>query len=301
MKIIDSVARFLHEMEAARDSSIHTIRAYRGDLDLFVQSLPHAESTAVDSITLEHCRSWVWGMSTKGDSASSIARRVSAVKSYFHWLHARGDTPTDVAVRLVAPKKPRHLPRVVTKATMTEVLDTLATRASTGDPIALRDLALWELMYASALRVSEVVGIHETDIDWTDRTVRVLGKGSKERIVPFGSPARDALMAYRDHGRSALPVAPETVVFFVGARGKKLTTRTVYELVSRIMGEIPGQGPKGPHTLRHTAATHLLDGGADLRSVQEILGHASVGTTQIYTHVSSERLKAAYKTAHPRA
>ena len=301
MRIDDSVSRFLHEMEAARGASVHTLRAYRGDLDLFVQSLPKADATTLDEITLEDCRSWVWGMSTKGDSASSIARRVSAVKSLFHWLHARGDTPIDVAARLAAPKKPRHLPRVVTKSTMTDVLDELATRAETGDPIALRDLALWELMYASALRVSEVVGITEADFDWTDRTVRVTGKGSRERIVPFGTPARTALLDYRDRARPALPVSPDTTAFFVGTRGKKLTTRTVYELVSRIIGEIPGQGPKGPHTLRHTAATHLLDGGADLRSVQEILGHASVGTTQIYTHVSSERLKAAYKTAHPRA
>lgn len=288
-------------MEGARDASVHTLRAYRGDLDLFVQSLPSADATQLDSITLEDCRTWVWGMSTKGDSASSIARRVSAVKSLFHWLHARGDTSTNIASRLAAPKKPRHLPRVVTKSTMADVLESLNALAETGDPIAIRDLALWELMYASALRVSEVVGIQESDIDWTDRTVRVLGKGNKERIVPFGEPARVALLAYRDHGRPGLPVAEETTSFFVGARGKKLTTRTVYELVSRIIGEIPGQGPKGPHTLRHTAATHLLDGGADLRSVQEILGHASVGTTQIYTHVSSERLKAAYKTAHPRA
>jgi len=301
VRIDASVARFLHEMEAARDASAHTIRAYRGDLDLFVQSLPKAESTGVADVTLEDCRSWVWAMSTKGDSPSSIARRVSAVKSLFHWLHARGDTAVDVAVRLAAPKKARHLPRVITKSAMAEVLDSLGALADSGDPIALRDLAIWELMYASALRVSEVVGVRESDFDWTDRTVRVIGKGSKERIVPFGGPALEALLAYRDRGRPELPVSADTTTFFVGARGRRLTTRTVYELVSRIVGEIPGQGPKGPHTLRHTAATHLLDGGADLRSVQEILGHASVGTTQIYTHVSSERLKAAYKTAHPRA
>ena len=288
-------------MEAARDASVHTIRAYRGDLDLFVQSLPSAESTPVTDITLEDCRSWVWAMSTKGDAASSIARRVSSVKSLFHWLHARGDIPADTAARLSAPKKPRHLPRVITKAAMGEVLDQLESLAKSGDPIAIRDLALWELLYASAIRVSELVGVAESDFDWIDNTVRVLGKGAKERIVPFGIPAREALITYRDIARPELPVGPETTAFFVGARGKKLTTRTVYELVSRIIGGIPGQGPKGPHTLRHTAATHLLDGGADLRSVQEILGHASVGTTQIYTHVSSERLKAAYKTAHPRA
>lgn len=301
MRVDDSVARFLHELEAARDASVHTVRAYRGDLDLFVQSLRVAEATELADITLEDCRSWVWGMSTAGDAATSIGRRVSAVKSFFQWAHARGDIPANVAVRLSSPKKPAHLPRVVAASAMGHVLDDLTTRAQTGDPIAVRDLAMWELLYASAIRVSELVGITLADIDWTDSTVRVMGKGSKERIVPFGVPARDALVAYRDDARTALPVDPSNNHFFVGARGKQLSTRTVYGVVSAIIGAMPGTGPKGPHILRHTAATHLLDGGADLRSVQEILGHSSVGTTQIYTHVSSERLKKAYASAHPRA
>lgn len=301
MRVDASVARYLHELEAARDASVHTVRAYRGDLDLFVQSLRSAEATDIADITLEDCRSWVWAMSTAGDAPSSIGRRVSAVKSFFHWAHARGDVAANVAVRLSAPKKPAHLPRVVAASQMGHVLDDLAARASTRDPIAIRDLAIWELLYASAIRVSELVGITLADIDWSESTVRVLGKGAKERIVPFGIPARDALVNYRDNARTALPVSPETAHFFVGARGKPLTTRTVYGVVSAIIGAMPGAGPKGPHILRHTAATHLLDGGADLRSVQEILGHSSVGTTQIYTHVSSERLKKAYASAHPRA
>lgn len=301
MRVDESVARFLHELEAARDASVHTIRAYRGDLDLFVQSLKVADATQLADITLEDCRSWVWGMSTAGDAATSIGRRVSAVKSFFHWAHARGDIPANVAVRLASPKKPAHLPRVVTASAMWHVLDDLTARAQTGDPIALRDLAMWELLYASAIRVSELVGIRLDDIEWSDSTVRVMGKGSKERIVPFGIPARDALLDYRDNARSFLPVDESVNHVFVGARGKPLTTRTVYGVVSAIIGAMPGAGPKGPHILRHTAATHLLDGGADLRSVQEILGHSSVGTTQIYTHVSSERLKKAYASAHPRA
>lgn len=301
MRVDASVARYLHELEAARDASVHTVRAYRGDLDLFVQSLRSAEATELADITLEDCRSWVWAMSTAGDAPSSIGRRVSAVKSFFHWAHARGDVGANVAVRMAAPKKPAHLPRVVAASQMGHVLDDLTARASTGDPIAMRDLAIWELLYASAIRVSELVGITLADIDWSESTVRVLGKGAKERIVPFGIPARDALVNYRDNARTALPVSPETMHFFVGARGKPLTTRTVYGVVSAIIGAMPGAGPKGPHILRHTAATHLLDGGADLRSVQEILGHSSVGTTQIYTHVSSERLKKAYASAHPRA
>jgi len=301
MRVDESVARFLHELEAARGASSHTARAYRGDLDLFVQSLRAAESTPLTDITLEDCRSWVWAMSTAGDAPSSIGRRVSAVKSFFRWAHARGDIPANIASRLSAPKKPGHLPRVVAASAMGHIFDDLSAAAHGGDPIAMRDLAMWELLYASAIRVSELVGIRLDDIDWADSTVRVLGKGSKERIVPFGIPARDALLAYRDDARPKLPVNEGTAHLFVGARGKPLTTRTVYGVVSAIIGAIPGSGPKGPHILRHTAATHLLDGGADLRSVQEILGHSSVGTTQIYTHVSSERLKKAYASAHPRA
>ncbi len=301
MRVDESVARYLFELEAARDASSHTVRAYRGDLDLFVQSLTTAESTSLAEISLEDCRSWVWSMSTAGDAASSIGRRVSAVKSFFHWAHARGDIPTNVATRLSAPKKPAHLPRVVSASVMGRVLNELENRAATGDPIALRDLAIWELLYASAIRVSELVGIRLSDIDWSDSTVRVLGKGAKERVVPFGDPARKAIRVYCDIARPELPVSADTTHLFVGARGKPLTTRTVYGIVSAIIGAMPGAGPKGPHILRHTAATHLLDGGADLRSVQEILGHSSVGTTQIYTHVSSERLKKAYASAHPRA
>lgn len=301
MRVDESVARFLHELEAARGASSHTARAYRGDLDLFVQSLRVAESTALIDITLEDCRSWVWSMSTAGDAASSIGRRVSAVKSFFRWAHARGDIPANVAARLSAPKKAGHLPRVVAASAMGHIFDDLSAAAQGGDPVAVRDLAMWELLYASAIRVSELVGIRLDDIDWADSTVRVLGKGSKERIVPFGVPAREALLAYHDNARPALPVDEKTTHLFVGARGKPLTTRTVYGVVSAIIGAMPGSGPKGPHILRHTAATHLLDGGADLRSVQEILGHSSVGTTQIYTHVSNERLKKAYASAHPRA
>lgn len=301
MRVDESVARFLHELEAARGASSHTARAYRGDLDLFVQSLKAAESTALIDITLEDCRSWVWSMSTAGDAASSIGRRVSAVKSFVRWAHARGDIPVNIAARLSAPKKAGHLPRVVAATVMGHIFDDLSANAQGGDPIAVRDLAIWELLYASAIRVSELVGIRLDDIDWADSTVRVLGKGSKERIVPFGIPARDALVAYRDGARPQLPVLDTTTHLFVGARGKPLTTRTVYGVVSAIIGAMPGSGPKGPHILRHTAATHLLDGGADLRSVQEILGHSSVGTTQIYTHVSNERLRKAYASAHPRA
>jgi integrase/recombinase XerC len=182
---------------------------------------------------------------------------------------------------------------------MDTLLRSLADLASTGDAIATRDLAIVELLYASALRVSEIVGLNLNDVDLDRLTVRVTGKGSKERVVPFGGPAQRAIVDYERHRHELL--SEPTSAVFLGARGKRIGTRTVYELIARLLGEIPGSGPSGPHTLRHTAATHLLDGGADLRGVQELLGHASLGTTQLYTHVSAERLKDAYRTAHPRA
>jgi integrase/recombinase XerC len=185
---------------------------------------------------------------------------------------------------------------------MGEILSRVSIRAETGDPVALRDLAIIELLYASALRVSELTGLALGDVDLGRLTVRVLGKGSKERVVPFGIPAATAITAWIERGRPALAEADAGASpLFVGARGKRLASRTVYELVSGLLATVPGTGPSGPHTLRHTAATHLLDGGADLRAVQEMLGHASLGTTQLYTHVSTERLKESYRMAHPRA
>jgi integrase/recombinase XerC len=217
-------------------------------------------------------------------------------------LVASGHAATDAGARLKAPRPDQHLPRVLTRSQIDEILSGLAARAETGDPVAVRDLAIVELLYASALRVSELAGLKVADIDRTRLTLRVLGKGSKERVVPFGVPAARALDAYLSDARPVLlDGRPDTGAVFVGARGAAVSTRTVYELVAGLLREVPGAGPSGPHALRHTAATHLLDGGADLRAVQELLGHTSLSTTQIYTHVSSERLKQAYATAHPRA
>ncbi len=288
-------------MQGARSASHHTLRAYAGDLDLFVQSLRAAEATEISEVDLEDARQWLWVMSERGDAPATIARRVSALKSFTQWCHRQGLVPADALTRLSAPRKPRHLPRVVSQTAMSALLQNLGHRADSNDPIARRDLAIWELLYSSALRVSEVVTLTESSFDWTDGTVRVMGKGSKERIVPVGLPALAAVREYADTTRPVLVREGSPAALFLGARGGALSTRTVYALVSSIIGELPGAGPKGPHTLRHTAATHLLDGGADLRTVQEILGHSSVGTTQIYTHVSSERLRAAHAQAHPRA
>jgi integrase/recombinase XerC len=278
------------------------VRAYAGDLETFAAFVDsRGAEPDVALIDLELLREWVWSQSDSGLAASSLARRASTMRGFTAWLARTGRAPADAATRLRAPRPDRHLPRVLTRPQVDVLLDGLVTRAASSDPLALRDLAMVELLYASAVRVSELVGLDRGDVDAARRVVRVLGKGSKERVVPFGVPAARAIAEYLDRGRPALAGDHSGDALFLGARGARESTRSVYATVAALLAEQPGSGPSGPHTFRHTAATHLLDGGADLRAVQEILGHASLGTTQIYTHVSAERLAAVYRTAHPRA
>ena len=296
---IDGYARHL---ELDRGFSAHTIRGYRTDL---ADLAGFAESTGVDDTTgldLELLRGWLWRGSSAGLAKSTLARRSAAARGFTRWLTTTGTADADAGHRLKAPRPDRHLPRVLTRPQVDDLLDGLAARAASTDPGAVRDLAVVELLYASALRVSELVGARLADLDRERLTLRVVGKGDKERVVPFGMPARRALDAYLGDARATLLDGrddPGTI--FLGAKGRPLSTRAVYQLVAGLLADLPGSGPAGPHAFRHTAATHLLDGGADLRAVQELLGHASLATTQIYTHVSAERLKESYQLAHPRA
>jgi integrase/recombinase XerC len=294
--LVDDFALYL---SAERGFSEHTVRAYRGDLANLVAFAESTGATTAAELDLELLRGWLWRQSQDGLAKSTLARRSAAARALTQWLARSGETPTDAAARLRAPKSDTHLPRVLTRAQVDGILESLAVRAATNDPVAIRDLAIIELLYASALRVSEVAGLDLGDIDLDRLTVHVTGKGSKQRVVPFGVPAKRAVAAYL-HVRHALESEPSSAVF-LGTRGKRIGTRSIYQLVAGLLVDLPGSGPAGPHALRHTAATHLLDGGADLRAVQELLGHASLGTTQIYTHVSTERLKESYRMAHPRA
>jgi integrase/recombinase XerC len=294
-----AVSDFAVYLSAERGFSVHTVRSYSADLADLERFTNTRGIETTDGLDLEVLRDWLWDGSKAGLAKSTLARRSAAVRSFSSWLARTGAATTDAGTRLRAPKADHHLPRVLTRPQIEAILNGLAGRAITGDAIATRDLAIVELLYASALRVSEIVGLDLGDIDLGRLTVRVTGKGSKERVVPFGTPAHRAIVDYEKH-RHELATEPTQAVF-LGARGKRINTRTVYELIAGLLEEIPGSGPAGPHTLRHTAATHLLDGGADLRSVQEMLGHASLGTTQLYTHVSAERLKESYRNAHPRA
>ncbi|UNK69368.1 tyrosine recombinase XerC [Microbacterium sp. H1-D42] len=319
MQYSAAVTEFTTHLEQVRRLSPATVRAYRSDLTdlgraLSAQRASADEQAGTDSaraasaielstVDLEALRDWLWQATQRGDARSTMARRAAAVRSFFGWAHENGLIETDPSLRLITPKRSKTLPVVASQDGIRDLLDAQRAAAADGDAIALRDHAMLEMLYGSGMRVSELCGIDVDDLDLQRRTVRVLGKGSKERVVPFGGPASDAVGAYLTRARPALltraPVPGAAV--FLGARGARIGPRTVYALVTRVLGPIVGAEHVGPHALRHSAATHLLDGGADLRAVQEILGHASLGTTQIYTHVSAERLTASYKLAHPRA
>ena len=305
---------YLAHVRTERGYSEHTVAAYRGDLIELVAFAGERGAADADAIDLALLRDWLWAATERGLARASIARRAASARGFTAWLLRRGLIAADPGLRLRAPRAQRTLPRVVTQQALAEALAALERAASTDDPIAVRDSAIVELLYASALRVSELVGLDLAAIDRRRRTVRVVGKGSKERVVPYGGPAARALDHYLDQGRPAIVAAAAaaaaetergalaaTEAVFLGARGARMGVRSVYRVVTEVLSSIPGTGPSGPHAFRHSAATHLLDGGADLRAVQEFLGHASLGTTQIYTHVSAERLKQSYRTAHPRA
>ena len=298
----ESIAVHLRALELERGVSSHTLRAYAGDLGTLADFVDErGVADEAERWDLELLRDWVWQQNEQGLAASTLARRTSSVRGFTAWLARTGHTAADIGLRLRAPRGERRLPRVLTRTQINGVLDDLEARAVGEAPAALRDRVIVELLYASAVRVSELVGLDLADVDDHRRVVRVLGKGAKERIVPFGLPAQRAMRGYLERGRPELLGEASGAALLLGPRGRRLSTRAVYALVASLLAELPGSGPSGPHTLRHTAATHLLDGGADLRAVQEILGHASLGTTQIYTHVSAERLASVYRTAHPRA
>jgi integrase/recombinase XerC len=300
MELATAAEAFTAHLEQVRRLAPATVRAYRSDLRDLSDSIGAVELRSVD---LDALRDWLWQATRRGDARSTLARRAAAARSFFSWAREQELIDQDPSLRLIAPKRGRTLPTVASQDAMTALLEEHRQRAVEGDPIALRDHALLELLYAAGIRVSELCGLDVDDLDLERRTARVLGKGSKERVVPFGGPAAQALKAYLTRARPALLMrgATGTPAVFLGVRGARVGPRAVYALVAEALAPLVGAETVGPHALRHTAATHLLDGGADLRAVQEILGHASLGTTQIYTHVSTERLRATYRLAHPRA
>jgi len=300
MDLATATEAFTAHLSQVRRLSPATVRAYRTDLADLRRAVGDIDLADVD---LEALRDWLWQATQRGDARSTLARRAAAVRSFFSWARDAELIDVDPSLRLVTPRRSKTLPVVASADGMRELLDAQRAAAAGGDPIALRDHAVLELLYAAGIRVSELCGADVDDLDLHRRTIRVLGKGAKERVVPFGAPAAEAIGAFLTRGRPALLARADaaTPALFLGARGARIGPRAVYSLVARVLAPIVGAEHVGPHALRHSAATHLLDGGADLRAVQELLGHASLGTTQIYTHVSAERLTSTYRLAHPRA
>ena len=296
------IAAFTRHLEVERSLSVHTIRAYIGDLESLVDHLQNIGVADISQLELIHLRSWLANQQVKGGARTTLSRRAVSVRLFTKWAVKNKYLAKDVAATLATPKGHRTLPEVLEIADAKVAMDSLATRAAEEDtPISLRDVAMVEMLYASGARVAELCGLDLGDIDYDRQTIRVLGKGNKERTIPLGNPAMRALNAYLKDARDSLKNAHSANAVFLGARGKRIDQRTVRTVVYKALQAIEGIERMGPHALRHSAATHLLEGGADLRTVQEILGHASLATTQIYTHVSTERLQKAFKQAHPRA
>ena len=296
------LADYARDLSARRQLSEHTVRAYRGDLMSLFTHLRRLGVHSLTEVDLSALRSWLAVQRSAGQGRSTLARRAAAVRVFFAWAARNGLVERDVAVALRSPRPGRALPPTLTQTEAAQMLDqALAQAGEPGGPEAIRDVALLELLYATGIRVAELCGLDRGDLDPDRPVVRVLGKGNKQRTVPLGAPAQRAVREWLSEGRPLLATSTSGEALLLGARGGRLDQRVARRVVHRALRTVDGAPDLGPHGLRHAMATHLLEGGADLRSVQEMLGHSSLATTQIYTHVTSERLRAAYRQAHPRA
>ena len=286
-----------------RDLAPHTVRAYLGDVASLLDQAARLGHEDVTSLDVQTLRSWLATQRSLGKARTTLARRLTAARVFTAWLCRTERLAADPGALLGTPKAHRPLPAVLRADQAVALLDAAGARSDETTPAGIRDAAILELLYATGIRVGELCGLDVADVDDERRLVRVLGKGRKERAVPFGIPARRALDVWRRDGRPRLVAGSGHPVqaLFLGVRGGRIDQRAVRTIVHTRLRDVPGAPDLGPHGLRHSAATHLLEGGADLRTVQEVLGHASLATTQIYTHVSAERLRTAYRQAHPRA
>lgn len=296
------LADYRRHLTAERSLAPHSVRAYLGDVTGLSE---HAGRLGVQDpaqLELSALRSFLAAAQIRGRARTTLARRAAALRVFTRWLTETGRAEQDCGSLLATPKAHKTLPVTLRVDEVRRLLDSAAAvAAATQRPQGLRDVAVLELLYATGIRVGELVGLDVDDVDRERNVVRVLGKGSKERAVPFGTPAAEALDAWTERGRASLLASGSGPALFLGSRGGRLDQRAARRLVHLRLAAVDGAPDLGPHGLRHTAATHLLAGGADLRSVQELLGHASLATTQLYTHVSTERLREAYRLAHPRA
>lgn len=296
------LADYRRHLVHARSLSEHTVRAYQSDLTQMLTHLQRLGRSGAEAVTVRDLRSWLANQQTRGASRATLQRRAAAARMFWTWAHEAGRVGQNPAYSLASPRAGRTLPATLRRGEAERMLSAAIARArEEGGPIALRDVAILEVLYGGGLRVSELCGLDLSDLDTARQTVRVLGKGAKERTIPLGRPALRAVGHWLAEGRAGVAGPRSGPAVFLGERGKRIDPRVVRRVVHRALGATEGAPDLGPHGLRHAMATHLLEGGADLRSVQEMLGHASLATTQIYTHVTDERLRAAFEQAHPRA
>lgn len=284
--------------------SEHTLRAYISDLRAFIVYCQVDELSTENIrrvVTLRAIRAWLASLVQQGKSRSTISRRTASIRSFTAWAYRRGYLDSDPGLLVTSARGDQKLPQVQTPSDTAELLSYAATRArEENSPAAIRDWAILETIYATGIRVSEVCSLDTTSIDQQGMTLRVIGKGNKERVVPFTRACLSALQAWLSHGRQSLAIPEAGRALFVGDKGRRIDPRVIRAMIHRMCAQA-GVRDLAPHALRHTAATHILAGGADLRAVQEMLGHSSLQTTQRYTHVDAQRLSAIYKQAHPRA
>ena len=295
-----AIDQFGAELSVGRGFSPNTVKAYLSDVSDLQDFMESKNQNEILDLDLELLRDWLWRVSEKGLTKTTLARKSAAVRAFTAWLYKNGKLDTDPGLRLRSPKASRALPKVLSREAMSGIFDKLEPLATVDNPSGIQDLLMVELLYGSGIRVSELVGLNLEDIDYGRKILRVTGKGNKQRMVPYSDPASDALAAWIRSGRTQFENEVSQNALLITSRGKRVGVRQVYALVASLLSET-AVGQAGPHALRHSAATHLLDGGADLRAVQELLGHSSLATTQIYTHVSVDRLKQGYLKAHPRA
>lgn len=296
----DAVDEFARYLASVAGRSAHTVRGYVADLVSLFDHAARMGCTEPGELDLAVLRSWLARLRSTGAARSSLARRAAAARTFGGWAHRTGLVPADPAGALASPRPHRELPAVLRADQATTIVTAPDAVGGAASPVRLRDRAVLELLYATGIRVSELCGLDLPDLDRPRRVVRVLGKGAKERSVPYGIPAEEAVEDWLRLGRPTLVTPASGAALLLGARGGRLHPTVVRRLVAGY-ARASGLPATSPHGLRHSAATHLLAGGADLRSVQELLGHSSLASTQIYTHVSVERLREAYRQAHPRA
>ncbi|WP_375422919.1 tyrosine recombinase XerC [uncultured Friedmanniella sp.] len=315
------LAEYTRYLRLQRELSEHTVRAYRSDVGGLLRHLQRLRVLELGEVSVRSLRSWLAHEQTRGQARTTLQRRSAAARVFFDWAHRTGRVPADPARSLRSPRSVRSLPATLARDEAVRMIEGRRAAGVPDDPsgdgddpsgdgpeqateqpaLELRDVAMLETLYATGIRVAELCGLDLADVDVERRLLRVLGKGRKERSVPIGRPALRALDAWLADGRPRLAEPAAGPAVFVGARGQRVDQRVVRRVVHEALSRVDGAPDLGPHGLRHAMATHLLEGGADLRSVQEMLGHASLATTQIYTHVTDERLRQAYQQAHPRA